>query len=61
MEVKKWRNIQTVFGNPGSVRWDIPYGISSPFCRVRVIFKDSEGKNIAITETDAVSSIIILY
>ena len=56
-----WNNIKTEIGNPGSVRWYIPSDINSPICRVRIIFKDSAGKNIAITETDAVFAIITLY
>jgi hypothetical protein len=55
-----WKNIKTVNGNPGYVGWNIPFGINSSICRVRVIFKGSAGQNIAITETDAVFSILPL-
>jgi len=58
---RTWNNIKTITGNPGSVRWNIPSGVNSSICRVRVIFKDSAGQNIAITETDAVFSIVTLY
>jgi len=56
-----WRNIGIRNGNPGYIRWNIPSDINSPICRVRIIFKNSAGQNIAITENDAVFEIITLY
>ena len=54
---KRWKTFKTFTGkNAGRFRWSVP-NVSSTRCKVRVVLKDSSGKNIALDASDKVFTI----
>ncbi|MCM8819506.1 MAG: discoidin domain-containing protein [Candidatus Omnitrophica bacterium] len=51
---QNWQNIRTVNGNPGQINWKVPSVSQPKIAKVRIIFRDSDGKVIAITENSSV-------
>lgn len=54
---KRWKTFKTFMGkNPGRFRWAVPK-VSSTNCKIRILLKDSNGKNIAADASDKVFTI----
>jgi hypothetical protein len=54
-----WKLITTRPGNPGSFYpWEVPWGISSTKCKVKVVLKDASGNTVGSDVSDKVFTIM---